>query len=215
MIRWNPGRACCVCVAATLTLLGCSSNPAGPSASGAGGGGANVNASVTETLSTDGAMGSWFGATIQLDYSNATSVKAPVTDSLTGNTSSLLMSTEAADVPVQSMDIFAPNEDPNASSVVLSGHLQFNAMLANPLTGNMTIGYGSNGGLPCFTAVVPLASLNTLSFTHISIPASNLVAIPDCAASATQIQMPFYISFASQAADTNLVYLDDIEWTSY
>lgn len=218
MIHWNlgrVGRACAyACAVAMLSLLGCS-NPAGPSSSGSGSGGANTGAPVTEILWKNGAVGSWFGAVIQLEYDNATTVNAPVTDNITGDTTSLLMSTEEPVAAVQAFNIFAPNEDPNASSVVQSGHLQFDAMLANPLVGSMTIAYGPITSGPCFEAVVPLAALNTLNFTHISIPASNLVPISGgCAASYTQIQMPFYISFSNQATVTNLVYLGDIQWTS-
>lgn len=217
MIHWKLGRVsrACVCTAAMLSLLGCS-NPAGPSGSGSGsgGGGANPGAQVTEILWKDGVVGSWFGDVIQPDYDNATTVNAPVIDNITGDTTSLLMSTIEPVVPVQAFELYAPNEDPNASSVVLSGHLQFDAMLANPLVGSMTVAFGSNESDPCFEAVVPLASLNTLNFTPISIPASNLVPIPGCASSNTQIQMPFYISFSNQATGTNLVYLDDIRWTS-
>jgi hypothetical protein len=216
MIHWNLGRACrtCSCVAALLSLTGCF-NPAGPSNSGSGGGSANPGAPVTEILWKNGAVGTWFGDVIQLEYDNATTVTAPVIDNITGDTTSLLMSTEEPVVPVQAFNIFAPDAAPNASSVVQSGHLQFDAMLANPLAGSMTIGYGSNPSGPCFVAVVPLASLNTVNFTHISILASNLVPIAGCSAGNTQIQMPFYISFSNQATSTNLVYLGDIQWTSY
>jgi len=196
-----------------LSLLGCS-NPTGPSGSNSGGGGANSGPPVTETLWENGNLGTWFGNLTVLQVGNTMPVNAAVTDTLTGDPTTLLISTNNQNVDSHGFSIFTPNEDPNASSV-LQGHLQFDIMLASAWTGPMTVSYASNVDESCFWTVVNLAGLSNAVFTHISIPASAFTTTPGCSASTTLISEPLYIIFPTAPINTNLVYLNDIQWTSY
>ncbi len=199
-----------------MALAGCT-NPMGSSAPGGSGGGGGSGSSSIQTLWNDGQFGTWFGVTESAPVHELMAAPANVVDSVTGATTTFLLTSNGDVTPSDGyrefMIVTVPG--PQQAASVLSGHLVFDAMLASPMAGaTMTVGYGASIGTVCADTSVSLATLNTTTFTQVSIPGSAFISVGG-GCSGGMVQTAFDVRFTGVGANTPTVYLGDIQWTSY
>lgn len=174
----------------------------GPSSSGPG----------PIVLYKNGVYGTWFIETLNPSLSsNATggfSNATDVTDTVTGDTTALLVDVGVANSSCSSLPAYFQISGVTGehASAYANGHLQFDVMLGPNYTGNsFTIGINVPSGNVCASSendfTIASSALSSTSFTHVSIPLGSLNA------NFTSVSTPLNLMATTD------IYLDDIQWT--
>lgn len=187
-----------------LCLFGCQArNPLEPSSSVPG----------PMVLYKNGTYEGWFGEAVNPSlsgnasgsFSNATGV----TDTATGDTTALLVDVGLLDSSCSAGPAYFQISGGigERASAYSNGHLQFDAMLGPNYVGSgFVIGINVPSGNVCQSSqndvTVSSSTLNSSTFTHVSIPISSL------SANVSDVGTPLNLMATTD------IYLDNIQWTA-
>jgi hypothetical protein len=170
----------------------------------------------SQTIWANGNTGAFFGQNVSLVPYSCLVSNVNVPDPISGDNTTLQVSVTVNSQPA-TVDFFEPSPE-GPGTYYASGHLQLDIKLGQSLSGNLQIGfaYSSSAAGGNYTNTfynLPIASLNTASFTHVSIALSNFY-------NAAYVDEPFYIlgpvggSAGQPVAGTPVFTVDNIKWTS-
>jgi len=198
------GAIIALALATSAAYIGC-----GGDSSSSSGSSATATTPITQTIWANGAFGAWnddiaTGA-IAISYAgNETSQAISDTDNVSGNATSLQLNTNGIDSAGTDTFYIDINNFKDVSAFN-GGHLQFNAKLANPsIVSNIAL------GSPFSPSVnVAPASLNTSTFTHLSI------TLPSDMNGTIKRLVTIGVTYTSGSTSVQpLIILNDVKWTT-
>ena len=168
----------------------------------------------SQTIWANGNTGAFFGQNISLVPYGCSVLNVNVPDSISGNNTTLQVSATSVSQAVTA-DFFEPSPG-SPGTYYASGHLQMDVKLDQSLSGYFQIGFAYSNSPTGGTYIntyynLLVASLNTASFTHVSIALSNFY-------NAAYVSEPFYIygpvgGAAGQPLTGPVITMDNIRWT--
>ena len=167
-----------------------------------------------QTILSNGVAGTWFGNLLTPSpYGGCAANPAvmPVTDSLSGDSSTLQLTTASTCGLYQ----FSSAVTVNPSSYYSKGHLQFDILLGSPATNYSSINiqylYSSGDYASYNFSTALINSLSTTAFTRVSIPFTTFTGSGNYYL--TAVDTPFYILWQTTVTGSSIT-LDNIVWTA-